>query len=78
MRNEALDSTNHGPDMSGEHWAQMLREGDFRGRAKQLMRAKQKVRKCAPEELSEIKETLELYVSYQTRGRWRLRKLGYM
>lgn len=42
------------------------------------MRAKQKVRKCAPEELSEIKETLELYVSYQTRGRWRLRKLGYM
>lgn len=55
----------------------MFRGGDFGGQAKQLMRAKQKMRKGATEESSEIDDTLESYLSQQTRGRWKLEELGY-
>lgn len=56
----------------------MLR-GRFQKRVKQLMGKDTqgvKIRKNGAKGLSEINETLETYLGWQTKGGWRLRELG--
>lgn len=57
--------------MSGEHKAQKFGGGgvDFRGWAKQLIRAKQKMKKAATEELSENDDRVLLELANKKVGR---------